>query len=202
MDEEATSLLHPFIDSSEIFHLIRPNRFWAICPPSPQGEGYKENLFMYTATVITISDRAAQGIYEDKSGPAIAELLTEQGYQVLDRIIIPDKKNTIVNTLQEQCDKGVHLIVTTGGTGFAPRDITPEATKEVIEREVPGIAEYMRQKSMEITPRGMLSRGIAGIKGNSLIVNLPGSPKGATENLGFVLPSLTHGLDMLNGIKE
>ena len=157
---------------------------------------------MYTATVITISDRAAQGIYEDKSGPAIAELLTEQGYQVLDRIIIPDKKNTIVNTLQEQCDKGVHLIVTTGGTGFAPRDITPEATKEVIEREVPGIAEYMRQKSMEITPRGMLSRGIAGIKGNSLIVNLPGSPKGATENLGFVLPSLTHGLDMLNGIKE
>ena len=157
---------------------------------------------MYTATVITISDRAAQGSYEDKSGPAVAELLTEQRYQVLDRIIIPDKKNTIVNTLQEQCDKGVHLIVTTGGTGFAPHDITPEATKEVIEREAPGIAEYMRQKSMEITPRGMLSRGVAGIKGNTLIINLPGSPKGATENLGFVLPSLTHGLDMLNGIKE
>ena len=157
---------------------------------------------MYTATVITISDRAASGIYEDKSGPMIAELLKKQGYQVLDRIIIPDEKNKIKSTLIEQCDKGVHLIVTTGGTGFAPRDITPEATKEVIEREAPGIAEYMRQKSMEITPRGMLSRGIAGIRGTSLIINLPGSPKGATENLSFILPHLRHGLDMLNGIKE
>ena len=157
---------------------------------------------MYTATVITVSDRAAQGIYEDKSGPAVAKLLTEQGYQVLDPMIIPDEKNKIKSTLTDLCEKGVHLIITTGGTGFAPRDITPEATKEVIEREAPGIAEYMRQKSMEITPRGMLSRGIAGIRGRSLIINLPGSPKGATENLGFVLPCLTHGLDMLNGIKE
>ncbi len=157
---------------------------------------------MYTATVITVSDRAAQGIYEDKSGPAVAKLLTEQGYQVLDPMIIPDEKNKIKSTLTDLCEKGVHLIITTGGTGFAPRDITPEATKEVIEREAPGIAEYMRQKSMEITPRGMLSRGIAGIRGRSLIINLPGSPKGATENLGFVLPSLAHGLDMLNGIKE
>ena len=106
---------------------------------------------MYTATVITISDRAANGIYEDKSGPMIAKLLKEQGYQVLDRIIIPDEKNKIKSTLIDHCDKGVHLIVTTGGTGFAPRDITPEATKEVIEREAPGIEEYMRQKSMEIT---------------------------------------------------
>ena len=157
---------------------------------------------MYTATVITVSDRGAQGVYEDKSGPAVAELLTEQGYQVLDLIIIPDEKNMIKSTLIELCDKGVHLIVTTGGTGFAPRDITPEATREVIEREAPGIAEYMRQKSMEITPRGMLSRGVTGIRDKSLIINLPGSPKGAAENLGFVLPYLAHGLDMLNGIKE
>lgn len=157
---------------------------------------------MYTATVITISDRAANGIYEDKSGPMIAELLKEQGYQVLDRIIIPDEKNKIKSTLIDLCDKGVHLIITTGGTGFAPRDITPEATKEIIEREAPGIAEYMRQKSMEITPRGMLSRGVAGIRGTTLIINLPGSPKGATENLGFILPRLGHGLDMLNGVKE
>lgn len=157
---------------------------------------------MYTAAVITVSDRAAQGIYQDQSGPAVAELLTEYGYEVISTIIIPDEKNTIKRTLTELCDKGIHLIVTTGGTGFAPRDITPEATKEVIDREAPGIAEYMRQKSMEITPRGMLSRGIAGIKGTSLIINLPGSPKGATENLGFVLPCLAHGLDMLNGIKE
>lgn len=157
---------------------------------------------MYTATVITVSDRAANGLYEDKSGPAVAALLTEQGYQVLDIIIIPDKKNTIEDTLIELCDKGVHLIITTGGTGFAPRDVTPEATNSVIEREAPGIAEYMRQKSMEITPRGMLSRGVAGIRRKTLIINLPGSPKGAAENLGFVLPSLTHGLDMLNGIKE
>ena len=157
---------------------------------------------MYTAIVITVSDRAANGLYEDKSGPAVAEQLKEHGYHVLDIMIIPDEKNTIKDTLIELCDKGVHLIVTTGGTGFAPRDITPEATQEIIERETPGIAEYMRQKSMEITPRGMLSRGVAGIRSKTLIINLPGSPKGAAENLGFVLPSLTHGLDMLNGIKE
>jgi len=157
---------------------------------------------MYTASVITVSDRAAQGIYQDKSSPAVTELLKEYGYDIINTIIIPDEKNTIKNTLLTLCEQGVHLIITTGGTGFSPRDITPEATKEVIEREVPGIAEYMRQRSMEITPRGMLSRGIAGIKANSLIINLPGSPKGATENLSFVLPSLAHGLDMLNGIKE
>lgn len=157
---------------------------------------------MYTASVITVSDRAAQGIYQDKSGPVVAELLKEYGYDIINTIIIPDEKNTIKNALLTLCEQGVHLIVTTGGTGFAPRDITPEATKEIIEREAPGIAEYMRQRSMEITPRGMLSRGIAGIKATSLIINLPGSPKGATENLSFVLPHLAHGLDMLNGIKE
>ena len=157
---------------------------------------------MYTASIITVSDRASQGIYEDQSGPAVAELLTGQGYEIISTLIIPDEKNTIEKTLLGECQKGVSLILTAGGTGFAPRDVTPEATKAVIEREAPGIAEYMRQKSMEITPLGMLSRGVAGIRGKSLIINLPGSPKGAVENLGFILTHLKHGLDMLNGEKE
>lgn len=157
---------------------------------------------MYKASVITVSDRAFSGIYEDKSGPAVAELLKSHGYEIISAMIIPDEKNEIKKNLLTQCEQGIHLILTTGGTGFAPRDITPEATKEIIEREAPGIAEYMRQKSMEITPRGMLSRGIAGIRNNSLIINLPGSPKGAVENLSFILPHLNHGLDMLNGKAE
>ena len=157
---------------------------------------------MYKASVITVSDRAFSGIYEDKSGPAVAELLKSHGYEIISAMIIPDEKNEIKKTLLTQCEQGIHLILTTGGTGFAPRDITPEATKEITERETPGIAEYMRQKSMEITPRGMLSRGIAGIRNNSLIINLPGSPKGAVENLSFILPHLNHGLDMLNGKTE
>ena len=157
---------------------------------------------MYTATIITVSDRAYAGEYEDKSGPAVRIMLEEAGYVIDNLIIIPDELQTIKETLLDECDQGVHLIITTGGTGFSPKDLTPEATKAVIEREAPGIVEYMRQKSMEITPRGMLSRGIAGIRGKSLIINLPGSPKGATENLGFILPHLEHGLDMLNGVSE
>ena len=157
---------------------------------------------MYTASVITVSDRASCGEYIDKSGPAVVRLLDEAGYQTASSAIIPDEKNAIKKALLTACEQGIHLIITTGGTGFSPRDITPEATKAVIEREAPGIAEYMRQRSMEITPRGMLSRGIAGIRGGSLIINLPGSPKAATENLGFILPHLRHGLDMLNGEKE
>ena len=157
---------------------------------------------MYTSTVITVSDRAYSGEYEDKSGPAVSAMLAEAGYEVGDVIIIPDEKEIIEGALIAQADKGVHLILTTGGTGFAERDVTPEATKAVIEKEAPGIAEYMRKKSMEITPRGMLSRGAAGILKRSLIINLPGSPKGAAENLGFVLPHLKHGLDMLRGEKE
>lgn len=157
---------------------------------------------MYTASVITISDRASSGIYQDKSGPTVSRLLSENGYSVIDTQIISDNKDSIINTLRDAAEKGIHLIITTGGTGFASRDVTPEATLSVIEKETPGISEYMRMKSMEITPRGMLSRGVAGICKGSLIINLPGSPKGAAENLSFVLPHLTHGLDMLNGKKE
>ena len=157
---------------------------------------------MYKASVITISDRASRGEYEDKSGALICDMLKKAGYGLSGYVIIPDEKNKIKEAIIEECDNGVELIVTTGGTGFAPGDVTPEATREVIEREAPGISEYMRQRSMQITPRGMLSRGISGIRGGSLIINLPGSPKGATENLGFVLPHLGHGLDMLSGKKE
>lgn len=157
---------------------------------------------MYIADVITVSDRASSGVYEDKSGPIVCEMLKEAGYEVSKYFIIPDDKDGIISTLITECDKGVHLIITTGGTGFAERDVTPEATKEVIEREAPGISEYMRLRSMEITPRGILSRGISGIRGKSLIINIPGSPKAAAENLGFILPHLTHGLDMLNEKKE
>lgn len=151
----------------------------------------------YTATVITVSDRASRGAYIDRSGPSVAALLKEQGYDVADVIIIPDEKNIIIDALMTECARGTALIVTTGGTGFAPRDVTPEATRDVIERECPGIAEYMRMKSAEITPRAILSRGVAGIRGGSLILNLPGSPKGAVENLSCVLPYLEHGLEML-----
>ncbi|MBQ6152997.1 MAG: MogA/MoaB family molybdenum cofactor biosynthesis protein [Ruminococcus sp.] len=157
---------------------------------------------MYTAAVIIISDRAFEGVYEDKAGPAVENLLKENGYQLSDVVIIPDEKNKIMETLVSLCKKNISLIITAGGTGFSQRDITPEATKEVIEKEAPGIAEYMRIKSMEITPRAMLSRGVCGIRGKSLIINLPGSPKAATENLSFVLPHLTHGLDILNGMTE
>ena len=151
----------------------------------------------YTATVITVSDRASRGEYPDRSGPAVSELLRESGYRLNKPIIIPDEKNIIIDTLLCDCKAGTALIVTTGGTGFAPRDITPEATRAVIERECPGITEYMRMKSAEITPRAILSRGVAGIRDRSLIINLPGSPKGAAENLACVLPALAHGLEML-----
>lgn len=157
---------------------------------------------MYTATVITVSDRAYRREYIDQSGPAVCKMLEDAGYEIVRIHIIPDEKNKITETLQAECDNGVSLIITAGGTGFAPRDVTPEATLAVIEREAPGIAEYMRMKSMEITPRGMLSRGIAGICGQTLIINLPGSPKAASENIGFILPYIAHGLDMLNGAKE
>ena len=157
---------------------------------------------MYTAAVITISDRASKGIYSDATGPVVAKALSVGGFSVTETIIIPDEKNKIISTLLDCCEKNISLIITAGGTGFSERDITPEATQEVIERNAPGIAEYMRYESMKITPRGMLSRGVAGIRGRSLIINLPGSPKGAEENLLFVLPHLSHGLDMLNGEKE
>ena len=154
---------------------------------------------MFTARVITVSDRSYRGEREDAGGPLVRGLLTKAGYAV-DRIdLVPDEQELIERALRHAAQDEVALVVTTGGTGFAPRDVTPEATIAVCERLVPGIPEAMRYASMQITPRGMLSRAAAGICGRSLIINLPGSPKAAKENLEAVLPALDHALETLTG---
>lgn len=154
---------------------------------------------MFTARVITVSDRSFRGERPDGGGPLVRRILTDAGYDVDSIVIVPDEKKEIMAALTAAADADVALIVTTGGTGFAPRDVTPEATAAVCERMVPGIPEAMRAASMAITPRAMLSRAAAGIRQRSLIINLPGSPKGAKENLEAVLPALNHGLETLRG---
>jgi len=156
---------------------------------------------MYKAAVITVSDRVAEGLRTDESGPCAAKLLTEAGYEVVYKDIIPDEQAHIEQTLIHCADElCISLILTTGGTGFASRDVTPEATAAVCDRQAPGIAEAMRAYSLSVTPRAMLSRAGAGLRGKSLIINLPGSPQAAAENLGAVLPALGHGLEILRGI--
>lgn len=154
---------------------------------------------MYTAQVITVSDRSFRGERPDGSGPVVRALLEEAGYQVGDVVIVPDEQPLIEEALIRAAQADIALVVTTGGTGFAPRDVTPEATLAVCQRLTPGIPEAMRAASMAITPRGCLSRSAAGIRDRSLIVNLPGSPKAARENLEAVLGSISHGLQMLRG---
>lgn len=152
-----------------------------------------------TVAVITISDKGAKGERVDTSGPAICNLVKEKGYEVVYTQILPDEKIQIEDTLIKCADEmNISLILTTGGTGFSPRDITPEATLAVIERETPGIPEAMRLASLKITPKGCLSRSVAGIRGLSLIVNLPGSKKASVENLEAVIDAISHGLDMLH----
>lgn len=152
---------------------------------------------MYKAIVITVSDRCYRGEYADTAGPAVKEILTVNKYVVDKILVVPDERLDIVTAINKAVDDDYALIVTVGGTGFSERDITPECTKEIIERETPGIAEYMRLCSMKITPRAMLSRGVCGIKHQSLIINLPGSEKAAKENLEAVVDTLEHGLLML-----
>jgi molybdopterin adenylyltransferase len=149
--------------------------------------------------IITVSDRAARGEYDDRSGPIIKRLLSEQlGWQIADEAIVPDEQSQIADLLVRWADeRRLALILTTGGTGFAPRDVTPEATRAVIEREAPGLAEAMRSASLQATPHAMLSRAVCGIRGSSLIINLPGSPKAVRENLVVLLPVLPHAIDLL-----
>lgn len=152
----------------------------------------------FTAAVITVSDKGFRGEREDTSGPALCEMLRGAGWQVEYTAIVPDEKDAIKRELIACADeKRLALVLTTGGTGFSPRDITPEATLEAVERLCPGIPETMRAESMKITPRGCLSRETAGIRGGTLIVNLPGSRKASTENLSAVLAPIRHGVEML-----
>lgn len=155
---------------------------------------------MLTVGIITVSDKGAKGLREDRSGQLIEELMTEAGYQVMEKLIIPDEVEQIKAALCSWSDhKAYHLILTTGGTGFSPRDFTPEATKAVIHREVPGIPEAMRAFSLTITKKAMLSRATAGIRKQTLIINLPGSPKAVKENLECILPALKHGIEIMIG---
>lgn len=158
---------------------------------------------MYSAAVLTISDKGSAGLREDTAGPAVEKILSEGGFKIVHTAILPDEKDQISRELIRLADeKGVALVVTTGGTGFSPRDVTPEATIAVCERLAPGIPEAMRAESLKITNRAILSRMAAGIRKETLIVNLPGSPKAARENLLTVIPSLEHGLDILRGNKH
>ena len=155
---------------------------------------------MFKAAVLTVSDRSFRGERPDAGGPLVVEILKNAGYAVTETAIVTDEKGRIEAALRQWCDREpVDLIVTTGGTGFAPRDVTPEATRAVCDRLTPGIPEAMRYASMQVTNRAMLSRAAAGIRKGTLIVNLPGSPKAARENLEAVLPALAHGLEMLSG---
>lgn len=154
----------------------------------------------YTVAVVTVSDRSFRGERPDGSGPVVRDLLEQAGYQVVRMEIVPDEQWEIEGILVDLADReDIALVMTTGGTGFAPRDVTPEATIAVCRRLTPGIPEAMRQASLAITPRAILSRAAAGIRGRTLIINLPGSPKAARENLEAVLPALGHGLEMLRG---
>ena len=155
---------------------------------------------MFKAAVLTVSDRSFRGERPAAGGPLVVEILKNAGYAVTETAIVTDEKGRIEAALRQWCDREpVDLIVTTGGTGFAPRDVTPEATLAVCDRLTPGIPEAMRYASMQVTNRAMLSRAAAGIRKGTLIVNLPGSPKAARENLEAVLPALAHGLEMLSG---
>ena len=152
----------------------------------------------YTAAVITVSDKGYRGQREDTSGPNLVKILTEKGFSVTYTSIVPDEPDMIKEQLVKCADElKIALVLTTGGTGFSPRDITPEATMEVVERLTPGIPEAMRAEYMRITPKGCLSRSVAGIRGRTLIINLPGSKKASQENILAVIDPVAHGLDML-----
>jgi len=149
--------------------------------------------------ILTLSDKGSKGERKDTSGPAIREMVKKIGGEVVEYKIAPDDLETIKKTLIEWSDQGIHLILTTGGTGFSPRDNTPEATAAVIEKQAPGIAEAIRYYGLQKTPKAMLSRAVAGIRKQSLIINLPGSERGARESLEAILDTLPHAIELLTG---
>ncbi len=153
---------------------------------------------MIRYSILTISDKGSAGLREDRSGKTIQEIMLSTGNQLIDYAIVPDEKNLISKKLILMCNHA-NLILTTGGTGLSPRDVTPEATLDVIDRQVPGIPEAMRARSLEITPMASLSRSVAGTRGQTLIINLPGSPKAVRECLEVVLPVLEHAIATLTG---
>ena len=154
---------------------------------------------MIKVGILTISDKGSRGEREDLSGPAIREMVATLGAEVARYDIVPDERDIISLKLLEWCSEGLDLVVTTGGTGLGPRDVTPEATRDVIEREAPGMAEAMRSQGLQATSLAMLSRAVVGARGKTLIVNLPGSPKGVRESLAVLLPVLPHAVGILKG---
>jgi len=155
---------------------------------------------VWKVAIVTVSDRCSAGTREDLTGSRLREILIQEGYEVVDVMVVPDEMDKITGALKFLCDV-VHcdLVVTNGGTGVSPRDVTPEATKQVIDREIPGMAEAMRHESLKKTPHAMLSRAVVGIRGSTLIVNLPGSPKGALENFMVIKAAIPHALEKIRG---
>lgn len=149
--------------------------------------------------IITVSTRGAAGTRADESGPAMRGALEGAGHEVSSAALVPDDVNAVANAILDAIRGGANVVLTSGGTGLSPNDVTPEATRRVIDREVPGIAEALRARSLEKTPHGMLSRGVAGAAGTSLVVNLPGSPRAVRESLEVLLPVLPHAVELLGG---
>ena len=150
--------------------------------------------------IISVSDRATQGVYDDAGGPALKEAAAGYGWEVVAEVVVPDEVRDIQRALREQVNKGCHLVLTTGGTGVAPRDVTPEAVREMAVRELPGFGEVMRIESMKITPNAILSRNLAAVIDSALVICLPGKPKGAVECLGFVEGAIPHCIKVLQEV--
>jgi len=158
---------------------------------------------MIRAVILTISDSSHAGTRHDASGPAVCEVISKLGWQIACQEVLPDERETIAARLRQlACEEGIDVILTTGGTGVAPRDVTPEATRDVVEREIPGLAELMRAEGLKSTRRAALSRAVAGHRGRTLIVNLPGSPRGAVESLNAIVDLAPHVVDLLRGRTE
>ena len=150
--------------------------------------------------IISVSDRATQGVYDDVGGPALKEAAAGYGWEIAAEAVVPDEVRDIQRALREQVNKGCHMILTTGGTGVAPRDVTPEAVREMAVRELPGFGEVMRIESMKITPNAILSRNLAAVIDSALVICLPGKPKGAVECLGFVEGAIPHCIKVLQEV--